>query len=265
MWRRWMDGYNTPSMSDLVEIYEAGDEDIRMVTANNRVEWERTQELLLRWLSAAPARVLDVGGGPGRYAHWLQAQGYDVTLLDPVPKHVRQARGRDVTAVLGDARDLPFETGSADAVLMLGPLYHLPDPADRAQALAEAARCAAPGAPIIAAAMSRWAKPSVRAARGELGNPAIRDHLLRVLEHGQDVQGDSFDLASYNHDPEELREELVRAGLEDVLVLGIEGPLGANARVEVSLAATAIAAARIAEVQAPHFSIHMIARGNKPR
>lgn len=250
-------------MSDLVALYEAGDEDIRMVSASNRVEWERTLELLERWLPAAPARVLDVGGGPGRYAAWLVERGYAVELLDPVPKHVRQARARGVEAQEGDARDLPYGDEVADAVLMLGPLYHLPDAADRARALTEAARCAAPGAPVVVAAMSRWAKPVVKAARGELGDPAVRGYLLRVLAHGHDVVGDAFDRVSYNHDPEELREELVAAGLADVQVLGIEGPLGAQARLDASLADTAISAARIAEVRAPHFSIHLLARGIK--
>ena len=70
-------------MSDLVAIYEAGDEDVRMVTVSNRMEWERTLELLERWLPPAPARVLDIGGGPGRYAAWLAERGYTVQLLDP--------------------------------------------------------------------------------------------------------------------------------------------------------------------------------------
>jgi hypothetical protein len=76
-------------------------------------------------------------------------------------------------------------------------------------------------------------------------------------------KGTPSTLVSYNHDPEELRGELVAAGLADVLVLGIEGPLGAQARLDVSLADTAISAARIAEVRAPHFSIHLLARGIK--
>jgi len=41
-------------------------------------------ELLLRLLPVAPARVLDVGGGPGVYASWLASLGYEVTLVDPV-------------------------------------------------------------------------------------------------------------------------------------------------------------------------------------
>jgi hypothetical protein len=109
--------------------------------------------------------------------------------------------------------------------------------------------------------MSRWAKPCVKASRGELGDPAIRGYLLRVVEHGQDARGNAFDLASYNHDPQELRAEFVAAGLADAVVLGVEGPLGAEARVDHSLADTAIAAAQLAEAAAPHFSIHLLARG----
>lgn len=72
-----------------------------MGTASNRVGWERTLELLERWLPPAPARVLDIGGGPGRYVAWLAERGYTVQLLDPVPKHVRQARSRGVEASVG--------------------------------------------------------------------------------------------------------------------------------------------------------------------
>jgi hypothetical protein len=42
-------------MDDLVATYEAGDEDARMADESNRVEWERTLDLLDRWLPAAPA------------------------------------------------------------------------------------------------------------------------------------------------------------------------------------------------------------------
>jgi len=172
-------------MDGLVAIYEAGDEDARMADASNRVEWERTLDLLDRWLPPAPARVLDIGGGPGRYAQRLQDSGYLVTLLDPVPKHVEQAR------------------------------------------------------------------------------PEVCAHLLRILEHGQDTEGSTFHQVSYNHDPEEFREEVAMAGLADVIVVGVEGPLGTEARVDPSLADAAIAAARIAETRAPHFSLHLLARGVK--
>jgi SAM-dependent methyltransferase len=82
------------------------------------LEYVRSMELLERLLPAPPARVLDVGGGPGAYAAPLARRGYRVHLVDPVPLHVEQARqagGADpaagFTAALGDARELAGFTG----------------------------------------------------------------------------------------------------------------------------------------------------------
>jgi len=57
---------------------------------------------------------------------------------NPVPKHVRQARTLGVEAFEGHARALPYNNESADAVLMLGLLYHLSSASDRALALEQA-------------------------------------------------------------------------------------------------------------------------------
>ena len=55
-------------------------------------EYARSVELLDRLLRRPPARLLDVGGGPGTYAAPLARRGYRVHLVDPVPLHVEQAR-----------------------------------------------------------------------------------------------------------------------------------------------------------------------------
>jgi SAM-dependent methyltransferase len=251
-------------VNDLVAVYEAGDENVRMVAGSNRVEWLRTLELLDRWLPPTPARLLDVGGGPGRYAALLGERGYAVTLLDPVPKHIAQATARGVDAVLGDARDLPFEDAVADVVLMLGPLYHLPDAQDRARALREAVRCVVPGGVVVVAAMSRWAKPGVKASLGQSRDPEVMRYLQRVLADGHDPDGDAFDRTSYNHDPAELHRELAAAGLTDINVLGVEGPLGPQARLDETLTDEGITLARIAEASNPHPSIHLLAGGRAP-
>lgn len=125
--------------------YSVADERNRLSGgAHGQLEFARTQEMLRRVLPAAPVPILDVGGGPGAHARWLAADGYDVELVDPVPLHVQQAERAAVAAQpftvrLGDARDLPAPDRTADAVLLLGPLYHL-DAAGRRQALAEAIR-----------------------------------------------------------------------------------------------------------------------------
>lgn len=61
-------------------------------------------------------------------------------------RHVDQARASGVTAVVGDARRLPWANESKDAVLMAGPMYHLTEPAERRVAVREAIRVLRPGA-----------------------------------------------------------------------------------------------------------------------
>ena len=253
------------TMTDADEVlrglYQEGDEDARMVLPQNFVEWDRTCELLRRWLPNAPATILDVGGASGRYAQWLSSLGYSVLVIDLLTKHVEQARAKGINAEPGDARELPQATGSVDAVLLMGPLYHLPLAGDRQRALAEASRVCRSGGQVIAAAMSRWAKPAVRASRGELADAEIQRHLEAVLSGGNDPNGTDFDRVSYNHDPAEFETELQAANLRDIEVLGIEGPLGAAAREDTGLNDYAIRTARIAERHAPHLSIHLLGRG----
>src|SRR5512132_2538719 len=122
--------------------YGTGYERERLAEGSSRIEFARTKELLRRFLPSAPATILDVGGGPGVYAAWLSDEGYQVHLVDVVPLHVEQAtataQGRDpsFTVELGDARSLVQDDSSYDAVLMLGPLYHITEREERVRALA---------------------------------------------------------------------------------------------------------------------------------
>ncbi|MFI9723875.1 class I SAM-dependent methyltransferase [Streptomyces sp. NPDC052396] len=59
------------------------------------LEFTRAQELLRARLLPLPVAILDVAGGPGAYVRWLTCGGYAVHLVDPVPKHVDQARVTD--------------------------------------------------------------------------------------------------------------------------------------------------------------------------
>ena len=48
----------------------------------HRTEFAVTMRALAAYLPRPPARVLDCGGGPGRYAIELARRGYQVTLFD---------------------------------------------------------------------------------------------------------------------------------------------------------------------------------------
>src|ERR1700753_2148070 len=151
------------NLAAMPTYYERGEEETRLaVSAAGLLEFERTKEIVLRHLPAPPAVVADSGGARGRYTHWLADLGYQVMHRDLMPLHVaqlQQARGGGVRvdSAVADARDLDLADGSVDAGLLLGPLYHLVQRRDRLAVLAEARRIARPGAPVFAAAITRWA------------------------------------------------------------------------------------------------------------
>lgn len=166
---------------ELIAHYTAGDEAGRLGRDRDWVEWQRTQDLLTAYLPPAPARIADIGGGPGRYANQLAGRGYSVVLFDVVPAHVDAARAHGVVAAVADARAVPLLDASVDAALLLGPLYHLPAVGDRVRALIEARRILRPGGPVVVAALSRVGRTLVTAVAG-LAEAERRDHILQVLE-----------------------------------------------------------------------------------
>jgi SAM-dependent methyltransferase len=219
---------------DIRAFYDRYDEASRLGQGYFALEEARTRELLSRHLPPAPADVLDVGGAAGAYALWLAGQGYAVRLVDPVPRHVEQARAASaaaarplVDATVGDARALAQDDGSADVVLLLGPLYHLPEREDRLRALREAARVLAPGGVLFAAAISRFAS-LIDGLHGALfEDPAFRDIVRADLISGRHVNRTDrieYFTTAFFHRPEQLAAELGESGFEDVALFAVEGP-----------------------------------------
>lgn len=217
----------TGRSSDAVMLahYATGAELGRLET-RNRLEFERTKIILAERLPPV-GRLIDVGGGPGVYAEWLAARGYEVDLVDPVPLHVEQAErtsssGLPFRAHLGDARRLPFTEGTADAVVMMGPLFHLVEPDDRRRALAEAFRVLRPGGVLAASAMGRFFWFGHGVASNTIRDPEARRRVMSFVDTGTRPEGDA-PYPAFAHRPEELESELSAAGFADVLVLAIEG------------------------------------------
>ncbi|MEU7244815.1 class I SAM-dependent methyltransferase [Streptomyces sparsogenes] len=244
-------------------------------SADGRLEMVRTQEILRRHMPPAPARVLDVGGGPGTHARWLAEDGYHVHLVDPVPRHIEQARGiKGCTAELGDARELTAGRESYDVVLLLGPLYHLLERDQRDQTLAEAYRVLRPGGLLAAAGINRYASLFEHTALAHLHKERIREsvgNILRTQRH----DGKKGFTAAYFHTGEQLLEEVKDAGF-DAQVFGIEGPTWAMLKaaeqytgesvIDTPLFNSALTAARLAEPYPELLaaSSHLLAVGRRP-
>ena len=104
------------------------------------MEYAVTRKMLSKYLKPN-SRILDIGGGPGRYAIWLAKHGHRVVLADLSPQLLSIARAKldeaGVSAsveeiIEADACDLShWQDDSFDAVLSLGPFYHLPGESDR--------------------------------------------------------------------------------------------------------------------------------------
>ncbi|MFD8572683.1 class I SAM-dependent methyltransferase [Streptomyces sp. NPDC059639] len=256
---------------------ETVDESARLTrSADGTLELVRTKEILHRYLPPAPATVLDVGGGPGIHAAWLAEAGYTVHVVDPVPRHVEQAARTGATAELGDARKLTADTDSYDVVLLLGPLYHLLDRADRNQALAEAMRVAKPGGLVAAAAISRYASLFEHVATTMLAGEQVEAAVEDILSTGIHEPGRKGFTAAYFHTAAGLSEEMTTAGLAGVAVHSVEGPAwavlkGAEEHSRDSLQDTpmfraALNAARLADSYPDLLaaSSHMLAAGTVP-
>ena len=218
----------------IAAYYERAPEETRLTQGPFQLEEARTRELIQRFAPPPPATVLDVGGAAGAYALWLASAGYTVHLVDPAPRLVAEARRRSATAArplagcrVGDARALDAAGESADIVLLLGPLYHLTDRADRIRALTEAARVLKLGGWLFAAAISRWASALDGLARELLQDARfvrILEQDLRDGQHRNPTERLDYFTTAYFHHPDQLADEIRAAGLTLTGIYGVEGP-----------------------------------------
>ncbi|WP_312701704.1 class I SAM-dependent methyltransferase [Sedimentibacter sp.] len=117
-------------------------------------EWDRlerhpfefaiTTNMMDRYIKPGD-RILDIGGGPGRYSIYYAQRGCDVTLVDLSSENVKFALEKakelnvNIKAVSGDARKVSkFIQGEFDHIFVMGPMYHLLEENDRIKALNEA-------------------------------------------------------------------------------------------------------------------------------
>jgi ubiquinone/menaquinone biosynthesis C-methylase UbiE len=194
------------------------------------------QELLLRFLPPAPARICDVGGAAGAYTFWMASHGHKITLIDIVPLHIEQAMQRQkdadpekrVLALVGDARRLPFPDDSFDALLMHGPMYHLTNKDDRRVALAESYRVLKPNGRLLVVGITRYASAIYGLTSGDIWKKEFYEMVKTGLQSGlhrnafRAKSGESVDV--YFHLPDELKAEVLAVGFDVEKCIGVVGP-----------------------------------------
>lgn len=210
---------------------------------NAQYEWERlehhrtefavTLRALKDYLPPAPAKILDIGGGPGRYTIALAQLGYEVTLFDlsrgclELAKQKAQEAGVKVAGFEhGDARDLSrFSNESFDAVLLMGPLYHLLTEEERRAALREARRVLRPRGLLFATFITRYGV--IRWAAKEEADWIIKhpERLKTLLNSGallKHPDDPGFTSAYFAH-PNEIKPLIESEGFETLDLIACEG------------------------------------------
>jgi 2-polyprenyl-3-methyl-5-hydroxy-6-metoxy-1,4-benzoquinol methylase len=195
-----------------------------------RLEFDTTMHFLNKYLPPQ-GRVLDAGGGPGRYTIELAKKGYEVCLLDATQANLdfasRQVRKqkllrqvREITC--GSIVDLSrYDDGTFDAVVCTGgPLSHVLDRQDRQRAVEELVRVARPGAPIFVSVIGRLAVLVVILIESQI--EIDMPHFMLLRDTG-DYLGERGFTACHFYLPEELQVDFTRQGLQILEMVGLEG------------------------------------------
>lgn len=224
--------------------YNAGAERNRLRTGIGIIEFERTKEILLDKLSPPPAVIYDIGGAYGEYAWWLASLGYEVHLFDLSETNIRMSAelsdeypGLSLkSAEVCDARAIARPDKSADAVLLMGPLYSITEYEERILTIIESRRVLKDNGVLFSAALTPYSVLVARLAayhrddakkRTELDDPTVIAMIERALDDGCYINPErriaSGLGSSHLHTAKALREELLCGGFETLSVHGVMG------------------------------------------
>ncbi|NVJ45841.1 MAG: class I SAM-dependent methyltransferase [Cytophagia bacterium] len=213
-------------------FYNQASEETRLNKGMGVFEFDRIKTLIEKYLPSRPSKVIDVGGGTGKYSEWLAKKGHQVHLVDPVRKHLKIARNRSnklknrFTTHSGESRNLDFPSNCADLVILHGPLYHLQNKEDRSRSIREAKRVAKPNGIILGFAINYTASTLVGLLHGLIHREPFFEMCKEELTTGIHNPPDDFPWLlseAYYHRPDELKKEFLTEGLTYIDTYAIEG------------------------------------------
>lgn len=211
------------------EINEAG----RLDRVKGILEFERSKQIIERYLNADKMSILDIGGATGKYAYWLANLGHSVTLIDPMPNHIETAKNNPQSETLnlidvGDVRTLSAKDNTYDLIICFGPFYHLTDLQQRQLAFKELFRTLKPNGILLSAGISKY----VSFIQSGLFRGLIEKEEFKAIvnqdlidgQHRNTVDNSTYFTTSIFMEPMELAKETKAAGFSDVECIAVEGP-----------------------------------------
>ena len=151
-------------VSDIAAYYNNDPERERSRLERHQLEYDLTWRYLSQYLPSQGS-ILELGAATGRYTLELAKRGYTITAVDMSLGLLEECRKstadagleRQVRFMVTDARDLSEVTEKGfDAVLLMGPLYHLVEEADRKVALKQVFDKLREGGILFSAFISRF-------------------------------------------------------------------------------------------------------------
>jgi S-adenosylmethionine-dependent methyltransferase len=225
-------------MNNIVEKYyedNAMYEWERLIRPYQRFEYEGTLALFDRYLNNGIRKICEVGAGPGRYSLELLRRGHHVTLVD-LSSNLLEIAKREITGagfkaddyICDDASHLgKFDSHSFDAILLLGPMYHIIDSDLRSATLAGAYNALKPGGVLFSAYINSYALllTGIEEFPQEFDSPQkIATHLKPLRQTGLEEGERGFQ--AFFSPPEYAVEEIGKAGFSVISYAGVEGVAG---------------------------------------
>lgn len=214
---------------EIIKYYEKYIEDKRLIKdPYHQIEFIITLYFLDKFLSKGRKLVLDAGGGTGKYSLELVRRGYDVVLLDLVPRHIKIAQeaikknklNNKIKCVIGSITELrSFRNEEFDAVLCLGgTLSHLTEIYKIKQAIKELVRVTKKGAPIFISVIGKFGVAQYKLKY----KPKEIKYLNPILKTGKNIPKYGFTFAHF-FSGKELENLFKENNLEILDKIGLEG------------------------------------------